>query len=221
MTFYQPDKIMTIEFYRVILEFFSLVFQDLPEETTVDQLVQGNPFEDWPVDSDTAALKDGLDLLEAFCGQWSPKQLQLIRDDYTKLFLNHDKILAPPYESLFLSDDHSLYKEQILKVRAAYKQYGLQVPQKNQISDDHLCFELQFLATICDQLVNTWRENNQPAIDSLLRDALTFLEMHLLKWLPEFVERVVKYADTDFYRGVAMVTGASVKDLHSYLKYIQ
>jgi len=220
MPLYQPDKMVTIEFYRVILEFLSLVFLEEPTAEIVAQLAEGNPFGDWPVDSKSADLKKGLDTLERFCTSWHETDLEALKQDFTRLFLGLDKTLAPPYESVFLSDDHLMFEKQTLEVRSAYERYGLQVPMKNQIPDDHISFELQFMATLCDQLVNAWRIGEPRAIDMLFADGLAFLDEHLLLWLGRFSDRVQQFSQTEFYCGMALVAKASVGDLRDYLKYL-
>lgn len=220
MPLYQPDKMVTIEFYRVILEFLSLVFLEEPTAEIVAQLARGNPFGDWPVDSGSSDLKQGLDTLEHFCATWQEAELQALRQDYRRLFMKADKALASPFESEFLSEDDSRPERQALEVRSIYERYGLQVPMKHQIPDDHLSFELQFMATLCDQLVNAWRIGEPAAINRLFTDGLSFLDRHLLLWLGRFSDRVLQCSQTDFYRGMALVARASVGDLREYLQYL-
>jgi TorA maturation chaperone TorD len=202
-----------IAFYRVTLEFLSRVFLDLPDQVLMEHLIGVNPFRDWPVDSDTPELRRGLDLLTSFCTDWAPEQLEVLTLDYTRLFLGLDRTLASPYESVFLSEDHLLFEKQTLAVRAAYEQYDLQVPEKNQIPDDHLGYELQFVAALCDQLVHAWQGSEHRATKSLKADLCQFLDQHLLQWLPAFCERVARYGETGFYRGMALVAKATAADL--------
>lgn len=202
-----------ITFYRVTLEFLSQVFLDLPNEAVMKHLVQANPFKAWPVDSDAPDLSRGLDLLVSFCAHWTPAQLEVLTLDYTRLFLGLDRTLVPPYESVFLSDDHLMFEKQTLEVRALYEQYDLQVPKKHQIPDDHLSYECQFVAALCDQLVCAWQGGEHGAVTSLKKAICQFLDTHLLRWLPDFCDRVLLHGDTGFYKGMALVAKVTAADL--------
>lgn len=221
MALYPPEKIVTVEFYRVILEFLSLVFLQTPEPDIVDQLVTGNPFGGWPVDSQDPDLKNGLALLEGFCATWQPQEIDLLRQDFSALFEGVDQALVPPYESVHLAGGPDVFDPQTLAVRAYYERYGLKVPLKDRLPDDHLSYEFQFLATFCDQLVEAWRIRDAAAITALLDDALTFMTAHPLRWLPTFSSRVSSLAQSDFYRGMALLALATVRGLQDYLRYLK
>jgi TorA maturation chaperone TorD len=206
-----------ITFYGVTLKFLSRVFLDLPDQVLIKHLIGGNPFSHWPADSDTPELRRGLDLLTSFCTHWTAEQLEVLTLDYTRLFVGLDRTLAAPYESVFLSEDHLLFEKQTLAVRAVYEQYDLQVPEKNQIPDDHLSYELQFVAALCDQLVRAWQGREHRAMTLLQTDLCQFLDTHLLQWLPAFCDRVALYGETGFYRGMALMTKATAADLRQDL----
>jgi TorA maturation chaperone TorD len=209
-----------ITFYRVTLEFLSQVFLDPPNQALMKHLVQANPFKDWPVDSDAPDLRRGLDLLASFCEHWTPAQLEALTLDYTRLFLGLDRTLAAPYESVFLSDDHLMFERQTLEVRALYEQYDLQVPKKHQIPDDHLSYELQFVAGLCDRLVCAWQGREHGVVTSLQKAICQFLDIHLLRWLPAFCDRVLAHGDTNFYKGMALVARVTAVDLRQDLKIL-
>ncbi len=202
-----------ITFYRVTLEFLSRVFLDLPDPVLMKHLIEGNPFGDWPVDSATPKLRRGLERLASFCTHWTPAQLKGLTLDYTQLFLGLDRTLAAPYESVFLSEDHLLFEKQTLAVRVVYEQYDLQAPEKNRIPDDHLGYELQFVAALCDKLVHAWQGGECQTKTSLHTDLCQFLDQHLLQWLPAFCDRVDRYGETEFYKGMAQVAQATAVDL--------
>lgn len=210
-----PDQLSrgdNLEFYHGTFEFLARVFLDVPELTFFERLVQANPFQNWPVKSDCPDLRRGLDLLDLFCTNWTPAQLGALKSDYTHLFLGLDKTLAPPYESVFLSEDHLLFERQTLEVRAFYSRHELKVREDERIPDDHLGYELQFVATLCQRLASSASSANP-----LLRDLVKFLDVHLLSWLPDLCDRVLTHGTTEFYKGMALVTNATVTDLRGDL----
>ena len=91
-------------------------------------------------------------------------------------------------------------------MREAYAEAGLGVPDWRQRPDDHLVFQLQFVASLLDA-----------ATVDACRRAARFLDDHTLRWLPEFAERVAHRAGTPFYAGLAMLTAIYVDELRDVL----
>jgi len=71
--------------------------------------------------------------------------------------------------------------------------------------------ELHFMVRLASR---TKEEFNQGKLDStleLLQEQATFLENHLLEWVPELTEDILHAAETSFYQGMAKI-------LHGYLQ---
>lgn len=113
---------------------------------------------------------------------------------------------ASPSESYWLSDDHLVCQDAMFDLRALYAANGLAVPDWRKRPDDHLVFQLQFLARRLDAAATAddWRALGR------------FLDFHLLRWLPDFARRVADRCDTMFYAALALLTDAwlqQVRDL--------
>ena len=118
-------------------------------------------------------------------------------------FIGLEKILAPPYASVYLSEDHLLYGSSVLDVRQFYKKFGLSVNPMNRVPDDHVGFELYCLSFLLEN-----------AAQAALRE---FLSNHLITWLPSFLRLVEEKAETAYYRGVALLTLGFVESLMNSL----
>ena len=151
--------------------------------------------------------------MQDFCKRWVPEQIDDLKFDYTRLFIGLESILAPPYESVYLSQDHIMFDKQTLNVRHFYEKYHLRVPKKNVQPDDHIGYELHFIALLCHRIVVEFQEGGHEGADQTILDLSNFLDRHLLLWLEAFVNRVVKQAQTDYYRGIALLTQSSVECL--------
>jgi TorA maturation chaperone TorD len=114
---------------------------------------------------------------------------------------------ASPSESYWLSDDHLVCQDAMFDLRTLYAEHGLAVPDWRKRPDDHLVFQLQFLARRLDAAAggDDWR--------ALAR----FLDYHLLRWLPDFAGRVAERCDTMFYAGLAMLTNAWLQQLRDLI----
>jgi len=94
-------------------------------------------------------------------------------------------------------------------MRSLYAAAGLAVPDWRKRPDDHLVFQLQFLASRLE-MVET---------DADWRTLAAFLDFHLLRWLPDFVDRVASRCDTPFYAALAILTDAWCQQLRSLIEH--
>ncbi len=81
------------------------------------------------------------------------------------------------------------------QVRAWYGRHGLGVQDWRKRSDDHLVHELRFLSALL-ALGTT----------DAVTEAAEFMDLHLLRWLDGFAQRVAQRCDTDFYAASAWLT---------------
>lgn len=115
---------------------------------------------------------------------------------------------ASPYESYWLSDDHLLCQAAMFDIRSLYAKAGLKVPDWRMRPDDHLVFELQFIAYLL----------NKADSDDDWRKLTNFLDYHLLRWLPSFAGRVAGRCWTPFYATLALLTDAWCQQLRHLIE---
>ena len=132
--------------------------------------------------------------------------LDALAADFAAIYL-HGGLHASPYESAWLDDDGLVCQEPMLEVRAWYRGHGLAVENWRKRPDDHLAYELEFLAHLL-------AESRPP---DALRAAARFADEHLLRWLPDFAERVAARCATPFFAGVALLSAAYVDELRDLL----
>jgi TorA maturation chaperone TorD len=136
--------------------------------------------------------------------------------DYAAIYLT-GAIEASPFESFWVSDEHLLCQEAMFELRALYAADGLRVPDWRMRPDDHLVFQLQFLAR---RLVRT----NAQSVDgaaSMTRDhwrsLAEYLDHHMLRWLPDFTRQVSQRCDTSFYAALALLSDAWCQQLRDVI----
>ena len=114
---------------------------------------------------------------------------------------------ASPSESYWLSDDHLVCQDAMFDLRKLYAEQNLAVPDWRKRPDDHLVFQLQFLARRLDAAVTAddWRS------------LAGFLDYHLLRWLPDFAGRVADRCDMMFYAALALLTDAWLQQLRDLI----
>lgn len=102
-------------------------------------------------------------------------------EDFARIFK-----LLPPYESLYN------YPVVGHDVHAFYESEGLMLDEELGLPADHIGVELLFMSYLV--------ENER--LDSEKR----FLEGHLLRWSPSYLDMVERTAKSQFYKDIAMLT---------------
>jgi TorA maturation chaperone TorD len=193
-----------------------------PEKDWVDSLVVEQVFEDAPLQLQHPDAKQGLALLQGFSREiesgMSEQAFDELRLDYTRLFIGPGKVLAPPWESVYFSEDRLVFQEQTLQVRGWYRRFGLQAEKLYNEPDDHVGLELAFLAHLASLGLKALGEEDRERFFALLDSQRDFLSQHVLRWAPQFCEQVVAKARTEFYKGIALLTRGALFDLAGLLE---
>ncbi len=193
--------------------FLCQVYLEVPSEKFVEEMIKNNLFFEWPVAEDQKSISKGLKILQDFCSQYQSVKIESLQRDYTQLFIGLEKILAPPYASVYLSENHLLYEQPVLDVRQFYKKFGLSVNPMNKVPDDHIGFELYCLSFLLENAVQAAEQNDMRKFDGYQAALREFLSNHLNTWLPSFLPLVEEKAETAYYRGVALLTFGFVESL--------
>lgn len=198
-----------------------LVYQP-PNEARLQALVSDGVFDESPLGDTNEHIRRGIALLQAWGRDaWERNQAQAMLDlqaDYLRLFAGAGKLLAPPWESVYFSDEQQLFQEQTLKVRNWYRKYGLRIENLHREPDDHIGLELGFLARLAQLTVAALVDENDDAVHELVRDQSTFLNDHLLRWAPQWCDKVQEHAATDFYRGLAALVRGTLEECRAIVQ---
>jgi len=156
--------------------------------------------------------------MQDFCSQFRLENIVSLQQDYTRLFIGLEKILAPPYASVYLSEDHLLYEQPFFDVRQFYKKIGLSVNPQKKEPDDHIGFELYCLSFLCENAAQAVDANEPKKLGEFQSALREFLSGHIKSWLDSFLSQVMDKAQTTFYHGVAFLTLGLVENLSDYLR---
>ncbi len=164
------------------------------------QLLRKNQFlESFPFQDEHPLIKQGIELALRSLGKLDPETYERIRWDYTRLFIGPYKIPAPPWESVYVNKERLIFQEETLNVRRAYLKYCLMPRNTGREADDHLGYELDFMYQLCRLSLES-----SEFIGTVLSDQKSFLENHILKWVPIICKDIFVHAKTDFYKGMAI-----------------
>lgn len=198
-----------------------LVYSD-PDAAWLQSLMDGEVFSEVPLGSEEPETRLGLEAINRWMqdqhGKLSAETVIGLKGEYISLFVGPGKMDAPVWESVYFSDEHLVFQEQTLSVRYWYRRFGLEVEHVNREPDDHIAFEVSFIAHLAGLALKALEENNSARFESLLRAQKDFLSNHLLLWGLRWSNLVVQYAQTDFYRGLGHLVSGSLRSAAKLLE---
>ncbi|MFZ5817775.1 MAG: TorD/DmsD family molecular chaperone [Bacillota bacterium] len=123
--------------------------------------------------------------------------------EFHRLFVGPAALVAPPYESVYLSAAKALRQEETLAVRSCYQAHGLGLPPGSTEPDDHLAYELAFYAHLQARALEAQAGGGE--VLPLLAAQAAFRTEHLQRWVPAFAARVIEGSRSPFYRSLALL----------------
>lgn len=155
-------------------------------------------------------LDEGYRMLERYLRRPVLDPMTDLAADYAKVFLGagvaKNSYAAYPYESVYTSPERLIMQDARDQVVAAYRAKGLDKADTFDVPEDHIALELAFMAHLCRETQQYLVARDWPAVVACLAEQERFLAQHLLNWVSEFCADILKFAETDFYKGVARIT---------------
>jgi TorA maturation chaperone TorD len=217
MDFYTGDwqQIFTGEllFFSLLSRIFN-TYPDIEARRWMTPLIDEDAFMEVPFAENQEDVKQGIEILHHWGKNGLTDELfEKIRSDYMRLFIGPGKVLAPPWESVYFSEERLLFQEQTLQIRQWFHRFGLEAEKKYKEPDDHIGLEMSFVAYLSKLALQAFEEQDQEKFDELLEAQHEFLAEHLLAWGYQWCNRVIEYAQTDFYKGLAFLTQGALTAL--------
>jgi TorA maturation chaperone TorD len=107
---------------------------------------------------------------------------------------------------VYTSQERLLMQEARDQVVEIYRQAGLQRSEEFNEPEDHLAFELEYMAYEAQNLLSAYQQGDRQATLDAIHRQVDFLEAHLLSWVPAFATDVQRKAKTSFYSGLSQMT---------------
>jgi len=159
----------------------------------------------------SAEIVEGLDKLrrcvEGLRRMSAKAALMRLAVDRTRLLGGVAPGYGPPFPSESVYREGRLMGDTTRAVAQSYHKLAVYVPQDSYDPPDYVAFELDFMRVLCAKEAEAWGSGEVNDALQLLRREESFLEDHILQWVPRFCEEVLRETRiTDFYRGVAQLT---------------
>ncbi len=188
-----------------------------PDRAWLQSLVDEDIFAEAPFASEQPDVAAGLAVLrgwtQANVGGIADAVFDDLRADYTRLFIGPGKVLTPPWESVQFSEERLTFQRETLQVRGWYQRFGLAPVKLYAEPDDHIGLELEFVGHLARRGLAAMAANDLGTFDQAQNAQRMFLAEHLLRWGPEWCGQVQAQAQTDFYRGIALLTRGVLTEL--------
>lgn len=121
-----------------------------------------------------------------------------------------------PYESVYTSKSGSMFQQAEQHMRMILKEYGLGVSRDVCEPADHIAIELEFMAQLASMSLEAEATNAERAA-ALTMQQKSFLENHLLNWVPAFSANCVEQDFSGFYAALSQLMVTILKETHIYL----
>ena len=158
-----------------------------------------------------------LGVLSALGIQWESEFFQkpeeeLLDDlavEYARLFLGPGKHISP-HESVHHPREGAqpgqLWGESTVEVKKCIESSGLHYESEYKGLPDHISVEFEFMEQVTLREELAWGEKDKDGALYCLKMEKEFIEEHLIRWVPDFCEKIMKEAGLPFYREIAELT---------------
>ncbi|MDR3316120.1 MAG: molecular chaperone TorD family protein [Coriobacteriales bacterium] len=129
--------------------------------------------------------------------------------DYTRVFLGNGVnaySAAYPFESVHTSGKRLLMQDARDEILTIYRANNIEKLDSWKAGEDHIALELEFEELLTQRTLVALREGCEEEAASLLMTQYNFLLDHLISWTPMLFTEMEKFARTDFYRALALLT---------------
>ena len=214
------EKLARLTGEVLTLGLYGKLLYQYPEIKFYQQLFEEDVFEDIPFGKEPS-LSEGIVLIQkwnkenpvAEDGAW----FEALLEDYTRLFIGPEKVLAPPWESVFVQEGRLVFTEATLNVRRWYRRFGFEIENVHKEPDDHIGLELVFVTNLASKALKASEAGQPDELQRLMQAQKDFYQAHLGKWAVTYFDQLYDYARTDFYRGLARLGRSAMHALEIQL----
>ena len=140
--------------------------------------------------------------------------LEPLKIDFSKLFVGPYKLLAAPYGSVYLDGERKIMGDSTLDVKTRYREAGLDTARNFKDAPDHISAELEFMYYLIFKEIEAFSNSDIATAIGLIQKQKSFLEDHLLWWVPKFAGDIIENAETLFYQNLAKATATFLKEIY-------
>lgn len=131
------------------------------------------------------------------------------------------KIPAPPWESVYVTKDQSMFGDPVFQIRRKLAEFGLQFVDENKEPEDHIAFELEFMCYLINYTIASLEEGNEDEYLKGLYSQYWLHKEHLHHWIQPFTNDIQSSDTSLFYIGISKLLQLFVEEDFEYIKFIK
>jgi TorA maturation chaperone TorD len=190
----------------------NVLFYD-PSVELIGSFIAFKTIDSWPEYSNDDCESQAKKLINNYLKYWSPEQRLSLKLDYGQLFYGPGEPTAAPWGSVYLSEKQLLNGDSTQSLMTFYRERGITFDLDSNQPIDHLGLFFAALDPIFGQLA----EEDNP---ELVGSCIILLQQHLLPWSDRCLELMHQHAESDFYRGIALLTKSYLDELTKSLHIV-
>jgi TorA maturation chaperone TorD len=125
--------------------------------------------------------------------------------EYSRLFLGPFKPALYPSESIFLGRS-SPESADVERADRVFLRECLALSPEFKDVPDHISVEFEFMSHLCCREIEAEESLDASAVFAYKLRQQSFLEKHIINWVPEFGERLEQTTSNQFYKSLAAFT---------------
>ncbi len=194
--------------------FLSGAFLEPPGKALVGSLLAEGFVEQMEEVFGAAVVRD----LRQFVGEFQG-DYEGLNQEFQDLFMIPLGRYVTPYEAVY-RDEREIGDERVqgllmgpstLAVKQLYREAGIVVSEDFKDLPDHVGLELACMEFLCGAEAQAWEQDGVDDVHRMRDFQKRLLHEHLLQWVPTLCGRIRENAPGPFYRGVASLTEAYLK----------
>ena len=138
--------------------------------------------------------------------------LEPLKVDFSKLFAGPYKLFAAPYGSVYLDGERKIMGDSTLDVKNRYREAGLDTARNFKDAPDHISAELEFMHYLVFKEIEALSKADIETAIDFIQKQKSFLEDHLMAWMPKFADSIIENSENPFYLNLAKATTAFLKE---------
>ena len=137
------------------------------------------------------------------------------------IFNEEGKVPAPPWESVYVTRDKSLFGEPVFQIRKKLADFDLQFIHENTDPDDHIAIELEFMTYLINYTLSAKEEGRENDYAKGVYTQYWLMKEHLNRWIRLFTHDIHSSNTSDFYKGIAILLSIFVEEDFEYIKSLK
>ncbi len=151
---------------------------------------------------------EGMNIMAACVNDFTQDIEDTLACDFARVFLasgQYEGQAAVPYESIYTSEEGILMQDARDQVRAIFREAGVMPGGDENIPEDYLPFEFEYMAVLNDRLAEALAAGDEAGAADFALQQRGFLHNHLLNWIDDLAKDINRMAETPFYHALADV----------------